>query len=254
MRHAIPFLIGVTFAAGAVMSPVAAMADDIMMFTANQEFLSRIYLLDTAGTVTDHHQYDFYRWVGMEVVNGELYVAEAFAPRVYKVDPVTGDLEVFIDDWTLYYFYDVAFDGEYFWSAESGDSPGWIFKFDHSGKVIQQWPEPALSGWGEAIIKDPATGISMEQVSPDVASGLVCNYPNPFNPITNIRFILPVAGFAELSVYDAAGMKIQTLLSSSLEAGAHEVPWRAGGLASGIYWAKLGSGGRIATHKMVLLK
>jgi hypothetical protein len=47
-------------------------------------------------------------------VDGQLYVAEAFAPRVYKVDPATGDLQVFIDDWSLYYFYDVAFDGTYF--------------------------------------------------------------------------------------------------------------------------------------------
>jgi hypothetical protein len=70
--------------------------------------------LDTGGNVIDYHQYDFYRWAGMEDVDGQLYVAQAFAPRVYKVDPATGDLQVFIDDWSLYYFYDVAFDGTHF--------------------------------------------------------------------------------------------------------------------------------------------
>jgi outer membrane protein assembly factor BamB len=104
----------VTFAALILASAAATLADDVIVFTANQEFLSRIYVLDTGGNVIDYHQYDFYRWAGMEVVDGQLYVAEAFAPRVYKVDPATGDLQVFIDDWSLYYFYDVAFDGTHF--------------------------------------------------------------------------------------------------------------------------------------------
>jgi len=54
----------------------------------------------------------------MEVVNNELYAVDAFAPRLYKVDIETGDLEVIIDDWSLFYFYDVAFDGTYFYVTE----------------------------------------------------------------------------------------------------------------------------------------
>ncbi len=95
-----------------------AKADDVMIFTANQNWLSRVYVMDMGGGVIDFHEYDFYRFTGMEVVDGELYIAEAFAPRVYKVDPATGDLDVFIDDWSLYYFYDVAFDGTYFYVDE----------------------------------------------------------------------------------------------------------------------------------------
>jgi len=54
----------------------------------------------------------------MAVVNNELYVAEAFAPRVLKVNLETGELDVIIDDWSLYYFYDLAFDGTYFYVTE----------------------------------------------------------------------------------------------------------------------------------------
>jgi hypothetical protein len=334
MRKAIPLLIWATFAAAASL-PSNARADDIMVFTANQDFLSRIYMMDTAGDLIDYHQYDFYRFVGMEVVEGELYVADAFAPRVYKVVPETGDLEVFIDDWTLYYFYDVAFDGtyfyvdewdlnrydtdghyagtagfdenvlgcawdgqyfwtlddtdlvkcwdlsgwptvtevsennfsppspqcrglffdgEYFWSAESGDTPGQIFKFDHSGKVMEQWSEPAFSGWAAALIKDPATGISPDGLNVNAAFGIEGNHPNPFNPTTTIRFVLPRASFTELSIYDAAGRRVESVLSTHLEEGVHEVPWRADNAASGLYWARLEANGRVDSHRMVLLK
>ena len=88
------------------------------MFTANQYFTSRIYTLSTNGTVQNYFQYDNYHFCDMAVVNNELYVAEAFAPRVLKVDLQTGDLEVIIDDWSLYYFYDLAFDGTYFYVTE----------------------------------------------------------------------------------------------------------------------------------------
>lgn len=93
-------------------------ASDRIIFTANQEFLSRIYVLTMDGAVDHYFEYEFYRWCDMEVVDGELYVAEAFAPRVYRVDVDTGDLELVIDDWSLYYFYGLAFDGQYFYLEE----------------------------------------------------------------------------------------------------------------------------------------
>ena len=93
-------------------------AEEVMMFTANQYFTSRIYTLSTNGTVQNYFQYDNYHFCDMAVVNNELYVAEAFAPRVLKVNLETGELDVIIDDWSLYYFYDLAFDGTYFYVTE----------------------------------------------------------------------------------------------------------------------------------------
>ncbi len=91
---------------------------DAIIFTANQEWLSRIYILDMNGNVVNYFEYEFYRFVDLAAVNNELYAAEAFAPRLYKVDLNAGDLEVIIDDWSLYYFYDVAFDGTFFYATE----------------------------------------------------------------------------------------------------------------------------------------
>ncbi len=70
------------------------------------------------GSVHHYFDYEFYRFCDMVVVDGELYAAEAFAPRVLKVDLETGDLDVIVDDWSLYYFYGLAFDGTYFYVDE----------------------------------------------------------------------------------------------------------------------------------------
>ncbi|MCD6329510.1 MAG: T9SS type A sorting domain-containing protein [Candidatus Cloacimonetes bacterium] len=99
-----------------VISPL--FSDEVMIFTANRYFNSRIYTLSTNGTVQNYIQYDNYHFCDMAVVNNELYVAEAFAPRVLKVNLETGELDVIIDDWSLYYFYDLAFDGTYFYVTE----------------------------------------------------------------------------------------------------------------------------------------
>ncbi|GAG93964.1 unnamed protein product, partial [marine sediment metagenome] len=101
---------------------------------------------------------------------------------------------------------------------------------------------------------DPATGIESRELSASTAFGVEGNHPNPFNPTTTIRFTLPNAGFAELSVYDATGRMIETLRASFMVAGVHEMTWRADGVPSGVYWALLRAGGRTAAHKMVVLK
>jgi hypothetical protein len=92
--------------------------EDVIVFTAHQDWLSRIYLLRMNGSVITYFEYSFYYFADLEVVDNEVYAAEAFAPRSYKVDLHTGNLDLVIDDWSLYYFYDLAFDGTYFYVTE----------------------------------------------------------------------------------------------------------------------------------------
>ncbi len=93
-------------------------SEDVIVYTAHQDWLSRIYVLRMNGAVIDYFEYSFYYFADLEVVNNEVYAAEAFAPRAYKVDLLTGALDLVIDDWSLYYFYDLAFDGTYFYLNE----------------------------------------------------------------------------------------------------------------------------------------
>jgi len=88
------------------------------------------------------------------------------------------------------------------------------------------------------------------------------NYPNPFNPVTKINFTVPNSTFVNLTVYDAIGNEIRTLVNENKPVGTYTVDFDASGLPSGIYFYKLeardlsaSSGqGFVETRKMVLLK
>ncbi|AXJ00835.1 Por secretion system C-terminal sorting domain-containing protein [Cyclonatronum proteinivorum] len=83
------------------------------------------------------------------------------------------------------------------------------------------------------------------------------NYPNPFNPETNISFTLGQAADIRLEVYDAQGRRIRLLSAGVLSAGTHRYRFRADDLSSGIYYIRLtetGSSPVIHTQSMVLVK
>ena len=78
--------------------------------------------------------------------------------------------------------------------------------------------------------------------------------PNPFNPETNISFILPDAGSVNLQVFDIAGREIAELHSGILPPGLHEFRWNAEDYSSGVYFVTCRYGNRLATHKITLIK
>jgi len=65
------------------------------------------------------------------------------------------------------------------------------------------------------------------------------NHPNPFNPTTNIRFVLPNVALVKLTVYDMLGREIAQLVNSQKPAGKHEVLFDGAALTSGIYYYRL---------------
>jgi hypothetical protein len=83
---------------------------------------------------------------------------------------------------------------------------------------------------------------------------LAPNYPNPFNPSTTLRYALPVTGHARLAVTDALGREVAVLAEGVLDAGTHEARFNAAALPSGLYMARLVSGGAAVTRSMLLTK
>ena len=88
---------------------------------------------------------------------------------------------------------------------------------------------------------------------------LYSNYPNPFNPETNISFDLPCDSEVTLDIYNIKGQKVKILTDSRLSAGNHSVIWNGTNsnnkpVASGVYFYKLRFDGKELTKKMVLLK
>ncbi len=80
------------------------------------------------------------------------------------------------------------------------------------------------------------------------------NYPNPFNPSTMISYQLPVNNHATLTVFDAIGREVATLVNEAQEAGTYNVQFNASKLSSGIYFYTLRAGNFVENKKMLMLK
>ena len=85
---------------------------------------------------------------------------------------------------------------------------------------------------------------------------LYANYPNPFNPVTTIRFDVGMnsGNNTILRIYDITGRNVATLINGQLQTGTYEVRWDARGFPSGLYFSELISGTERQTQKMILLK
>lgn len=89
------------------------------------------------------------------------------------------------------------------------------------------------------------------------------NYPNPFNPVTKIKFELPVNGryspsgtpyIVQILIYNILGKEVASVVNRQLKPGTYEVEWDASNYPSGVYFYKLITSDFIETKKMVLLK
>ncbi len=95
------------------------------------------------------------------------------------------------------------------------------------------------------------------KTAPGIA--MLSNYPNPFNPMTTIRYSVSPAQDVTLAIFDVRGARVRTLESGAVTEGMHEVVWNgrddAGrAVASGVYYARLVATSQTMTRKIVLLK
>ena len=85
------------------------------------------------------------------------------------------------------------------------------------------------------------------------------NYPNPFNPVTTLRYDLSENSLVTITIYDMLGRKVKTLINQTQDAGHKSVIWNATNdygkpVSAGIYLYQIQAGDYISTKKMVLLK
>ena len=80
------------------------------------------------------------------------------------------------------------------------------------------------------------------------------NFPNPFNPVTTIKYSIPHTSFIKLKIYDILGKEISTLVNEEKMAGTYEINWNASNLPSGVYFYQLEAGGFFQIKKMILLR
>jgi hypothetical protein len=142
-------------------------------------------------------------------------------------------------------------------------SEGTQFTFTHTRAAKQRSSEEILRDGLTAaaddadhrftLILSPRT-TSSEPTARVTKLALEQNFPNPFNPSTEIRFSLPQAGQVRLGVYDVNGRLIEQLVNSAMTTGNHTIRWNAAGQASGVYMLRLEFEGTVLTRKMTLLK
>jgi hypothetical protein len=80
------------------------------------------------------------------------------------------------------------------------------------------------------------------------------NFPNPFNPTTDISFALPQASDVRLGVYNMLGQQVAVLAQGTFEAGWHTVNFDAANLPAGLYFYRIEANDFTAIKKMMLLK
>ena len=121
----------------------------------------------------------------------------------------------------------------------------------------------ATDGCGEAelvVIFDVITGVALVDGAelPDQFY-LTQNFPNPFNPVTQIEFGIPERSHVTLAVYNVLGQRIRTLVDRTLSPNTYTAEWNGNSdigvrVASGIYFYKLETSLYTETKKMILLK
>lgn len=110
-------------------------------------------------------------------------------------------------------------------------------------------PEPGL------VTVDSVCGINLRLIEAmGTTYTLDQNHPNPFNPSTDINFSLGLDGPTKLTVYDANGKLVATLIDAIMQPGTYRVTWNAAGFPSGLYYYRLESGMWTKTNTMMLRK
>lgn len=162
---------------------------------------------------------------------------------------------------------------------------GEFFEVNQSDEIVWKYINPVVR---DSIIPQGTTNIDNNQVfrcykygadypglPTDLVSGeplgifddlnklskfkLFDNYPNPFNPMTNIEFSLDERTFVTITIYDLVGNTIRTLVNDLMEPGFKTIKWDSRDnygsfVSSGIYFYSLQAGYQNQTKKMILLR
>lgn len=98
--------------------------------------------------------------------------------------------------------------------------------------------------------------MGIEPISSEIPSkfALMPNYPNPFNPVTKLRFDIAKQSDTKIVIYDAQGVLVSELVNENLRPGSYEVNWNGGSYASGVYFYSLITNEFTQTKRMVLVK
>lgn len=158
-----------------------------------------------------------------------------------------------------------------------GDFSGIYHKNLNLTLVAKPAPGYVFTGWegmfanADSLVFRPTGDLNIRPMFVDVTSidepsevphpsriELIGNWPNPFNPSTEIHFRVGTQDLASpqvhLQIFDMLGREVAVLVDGIVPAGEHRVTFDANGLSSGVYLIRLEAGGGVVTSRMTLLK
>jgi len=199
------------------------------------------------------------------VNNGQIFGrVENLAPFAMANGPYTGDVDV-----------SLAFS-----SAGSTDPDGsivsWAWSFGDSTTSAEANPNHTYTAIGtytvvltvadilNAVHADTTTATITDPASaaptPALLAARIANiYPNPFNPTTNIQFVIGTSGPVRVEIFNVKGELVRTLLNGPREAGEHMLRWNGADntdqlVPSGAYFCRIAHGQDVDSRSLLLLK
>jgi hypothetical protein len=121
------------------------------------------------------------------------------------------------------------------------------------------WDSTAASNGPRSLTVDVSGLLALNGIDlPDVFA-LHNNYPNPFNPVTNISYDIPEVAQVTLEIYNVSGQKVRTLAQGQHEPGRYRIQWNATNdygnpLSSGMYIYRIRAGDFVSVKKLILMK
>jgi len=88
---------------------------------------------------------------------------------------------------------------------------------------------------------------------------ITSNYPNPFNPSTTIAYYIPVKSNVKMAIYNIKGQCVKDLINNEIPKGNHKIIWdgkdnTGRSVSSGLYFVRIGTGSKVDTHKVMMIK
>ncbi len=167
-----------------------------------------------------------------------VYVAFGEALGFMEVPPNSGN----------YVLMDVHGAGAQRSDPKFGDPDNYPHGFGPQGDVIR------IYNYVRLVRNASVTGVKQSKVNVPKQFQLTQNFPNPFNPTTNIGFTISDFGFVSLKVYNSLGEEVTELINKVMPAGTYNVKFDGKNLASGVYFYRIKTGNFIQTKKMLLIK
>jgi hypothetical protein len=179
--------------------------------------------------------------------------------KVFMANPVTGKCLDTLDIANYYFNLTGSYTSQLF--TDTANAAGYASTYDvqfseNKNMFTQSMYSWVIEKWVHKGTLPTVSINSVERVSNAVPElwSLDQNYPNPFNPSTHFKFTVGSQQLVTLTVFDALGREVSTIVNEMMQPGTYTATWNALPFTSGVYFYRLQAGTFSETKRMILMK